>query len=74
MTQEDLILEEQAYLDALIKRLDRIVLDLEKSYTYESLQAKKAKEKCLPDTYGQLVYAEYEKLKVKKELRKLYNI
>ena len=49
-SQRDLIREEQRILDKLINELDQVMLKIDKKYTYSSLQAKKAKEQCLPDT------------------------
>ena len=60
-SRQDMIREEQQILDKLIDELDRVMLKIDKKYTYSSLQAKKAKEQCLPDTYGALLAANHDK-------------
>ena len=60
-SQREIIREEQRILDKLIDELDRVMLKIDNKYTYSSLQAKKAKEQCLPDTYGALIAANHNK-------------
>ena len=75
-SQQDLIREEQRILDKLINELDQVMLKIDKKYTYSSLQAKKAKEQCLPDTYGALIAAnhdQYAAFREKKRLKRVRN-
>lgn len=60
-TQEELKVEEQKILDQLIRDMDTELLKLNQKMSYESLQARKAMEKCLPDVYGDLISAETNK-------------
>ena len=62
--QEELIREEQKVLDKLIKEMDQEMLALNTHLTNSNLQAQKAKEKCLPDTYGMLIDAESDKKEI----------
>lgn len=72
-SQEEMIKEEQEILNRLIHDMDQTLLQLDKKLTYEKLQAKKAKEACLPDAYGMLVSAEHDKIAVRQKMRELYN-
>lgn len=71
-TQEELVREEQIVLNNLIRDMDGALMKLDKKLTYDKLQAKKAKESCLPDAYGMLVSAEHEKMVVRQQMRELY--
>ena len=73
LTQEELIREEQEILDELIRDMDETLMQLDKKLTYENLQAKKAREACLPDAYGMLVSAENEKMIARQRMRELHN-
>ena len=73
-SKQDMIREEQRILDKLINELDRIMLKIDKKYTYSSLQAKKAKEQCLPDTYGALVSANHDKSVAFREKKRLKRV
>ena len=68
-TQEELVREEQIILNNLIRDMDGALMKLDKKLTYDKLQAKKAKESCLPDAYGMLVSAEHEKMVVRQQMR-----
>lgn len=72
-TQDELIREEQNILDNLIREMDETLIKLDNKLTYDKLQAKKAKEVCLPDAYGMLVSAEHEKIVVRQQMRELWN-
>ena len=72
-TQDELIREEQNILDNLIREMDETLIKLDSKLTYDKLQAKKAKEVCLPDAYGMLVSAEHEKIVVRQQMRELWN-
>lgn len=69
--ERKLIAEEQRILDELIDRMDNEMLKLDADLTRFILEAKKAKEKCLPDTYGALVVAENGKVAVKEKKNEL---
>ena len=73
-TQQELIQEEQQVLDDLINELDQVLLRINKKYTYSSLQALKAKEKSLPDTYGELLSANYDMQEAFREKKKLNRV
>ena len=73
-SQEQLILEEQRALEEVISKLDSAMLDENHSLTYSQLQKKKAKDKCLPDTYGDLVKALNDEQKSLRELKRIKNI
>lgn len=64
------IKEEQRILDELIAELDQEMLRCNKRLTKEKLERDKAKDMCLPDTYGMLVSTE-RKLALIKEDRRL---
>lgn len=55
--EKQLIKEEQQLLNKVLSEMDDAILSLNKKLTKSLLAAKKAKEKCLPDTYGILVQA-----------------
>ena len=71
-SQQDLIREEQRILDKLINELDQVMLKIDKKYTYSSLQAKKAKEQCLPDTYGALIAANHDQYAAFREKKRTW--
>ena len=71
LEERKLIAEEQKILDELIDRMDNEMLKLDADLTRFILEAKKAKEKCLPDTYGALVVAENGKITVKEKKNEL---
>ena len=73
-SQRDLIREEQKILDKLINELDQVMLKIDKKYTYSSLQAKKAKEQCLPDTYGALIAANHDQYAAFREKKRLKRV
>ncbi len=52
-----IVQEEQEALDKIIEILDRKLLELNRGMTEKQLIAKKAMDKCLPDTYGMLIDA-----------------
>ena len=68
-SQDKLIREEQQILDKLIREMDQEMLMLDNQLTNSILQAQKAKEKSLPDTYGMLIDAESDKKRVLKKKR-----
>lgn len=70
-TQENLKHEEQKILDQLIQDMDDELLKLNNKLSYESLKARKAKEKCLPDVYGDLISAEANKADTKDAMKNL---
>lgn len=70
MNQEDLIQEEQEVLNSLIRNLDKIMLQLDKRLTADQSKIKKAKEKCLPDTYGMLIEAQNDKLETNEQKKR----
>lgn len=71
-TQEELVREEQVILNNLIREMDQTLIQLDKKLTYDKLQAQKAREACLPDTYGMLVSSEHDKIAVRQKMRDLY--
>lgn len=73
-SQREIIREEQRILDKLIDELDRVMLKIDNKYTYSSLQAKKAKEQCLPDTYGALIAANHNKYAAFREKKRLKRV
>ena len=50
--------------------MDSIILKKNQKLTAAELQVKKAKNKCLPDTYGSLVQAQNEKKELKKAIKR----
>ena len=72
--QKQLIDEEQAVLDRLIKRLDAIALKLNADLTETTLKQQKAKDKCLPDTYGELIDAVNWHDRIVEQLDKVYEV
>ncbi len=60
-TKGEMIKEEQVILDELIEEMDQELLNLDKCMTIKQIQFQKAKDKCLPDTYGDLIAAEVDK-------------
>ena len=72
--QDKLIREEQKILDHLIDELDDIMLEMDRRLTRNALQAKKAKEKSLPDTYGILISTEHDRKYVKEELKNIRRV
>ncbi len=71
ITQEQLINEEQEILEDLIRKMDQIILDLDKSYTDAELQIKKIKDNCLPDTYGELILNQESKKSISEDMKEL---
>ena len=69
-SQEELIREEQTILNSLIREMDSIILKKNQKLTATEFQVKKAKNKCLPDTYGSLVQAQNEKKELKKAIKR----
>lgn len=69
-SQEELIREEQTILNSLIREMDSIILKKNQKLTAAELQVKKAKNKCLPDTYGSLVQAQNEKKELRKAIKR----
>ena len=69
-SQEKLINEEQTILNTLIDEMDSIILKINKKLDAADFQAKKAKDKCLPDTYGALVQAQNDKKELKKAIKR----
>lgn len=65
---KNLIKEEEKILNSLIQKMDKEMLRLDAKLTDSILQAKKAKEKCLPDTYGMLVKAADDKIKTRDKI------
>ena len=72
--QKQLIDEEQDVLDKLIKRLDQIALKLNADLTETTLKQQKAKDKCLPDTYGELIDAVNWHERIVEQLDKVYEV
>ena len=70
-SKEEMIREEQRILDSLIREMDAILLEKNRRLTAADLQVKKAKDKCLPDTYGDLVGAQNEKAELRKDIKKI---
>lgn len=74
ITQKELIEEEQAILDQVIDQLDKAMMKENKALTKSMLEHQKAKDKCLPDTYGDLVKSLNDEEAAKYNLRKVLNI
>ena len=55
ITQKELVTEEQAILNQVIDQLDNAMMKENKALTRSMLEHQKAKDKCLPETYGDLV-------------------
>lgn len=72
--QKQLIDEEQAVLDKLIRRLDQLALKLNADLTRTSLEQQKAKDMCLPDTYGDLIDAVNWHERIVERLDKVYEV
>ena len=73
-SQDELVKEEQKILNELIEKMDNALLSLNRSLSYDNLQIKKAKEKCLPDTYGQLISAQNNKNYACREMTNLRQV
>ena len=74
ITQKELIEEEQAILDQVIDQLDKAMMKENKALTKSMLEHQKAKDKCLPETYGDLVKSLNDEEAAKYNLRKALNI
>jgi len=72
-TQEEIKAEEQKILDQLIQDMDAALLSLNKKLSNARLKERKAREKCLPDVYGDLISAEANKAGTKEAIRNLNN-
>lgn len=68
---KELIEEEQRILNNLIHKMDNEMLELDTRLTRIILEAKKAQEKCLPDTYGVMVQAADERIKTKEKIQNI---
>ena len=68
-SREQLIKEEQKILDDLIKDMDEVMYRLDHTLTESKLKKQKAKN--LPDAYGLLVSAEYDKTQTIEQIREL---
>ena len=67
-----LIKQEQNILNAVISRMDKEILRIERNMTAAQLQALKAKDQCLPDAYGALVASNQEKQRALSELFEIH--
>ena len=74
ISQDRLIKEEQAILNKVIEQLDNAMLKENTSLTKSKLERKKAKDMCLPDTYGSLVKALSDEENAKRNLKKAKKI
>ena len=72
--QKQLIDEEQIVLDKLIKELDQLALELNADLTETSLKQRKAKDRCLADTYGDLIDAVNWHERIVERLDRLYEV
>ncbi len=72
--KERIIQEEQDELNKVIKRIDRIVLEKNAGLDQAKLDAQKAKDQCLPDTYG--AYLDYQAVSnyTRKSIEFLYSM
>ena len=74
ISQDQLIKEEQAILNKVIDQLDNAMLKEYRNLTKSQLEHKKAKDMCLPDTYGSLVRALNDGESARKNLKRVKKI
>ncbi|MCI6277136.1 MAG: hypothetical protein MR639_10440 [Clostridium sp.] len=71
---EKLKKEEQMILNKLIERMDNEMLELDDKLTRFTLESQKAKDQCLPDTYGMLIEATSEIQATQHEIKRVQQI